>query len=181
MIKKKHTEPYQRFNYKERLVRNKQKRKNKHKRQISERENERTTKTQRKRTVSRCEREKARALGSESEQNEREANTHTQTFYASSICNCFLPGQGKRKNIRTLDTLAEFDQQSERTSLEATSRRPQRERGKGREQCHLNRHTPNVFANRRAATDATHSSVYFAHTHKHKNKRQYSLIHVHAY
>lgn len=32
--------------------------------------------------------------------------------------------------------------------------------------------SPNVFANRRAATDATHSSVYFAHTHHIKTHTQ---------
>lgn len=51
---------------------------------------------------------------------------------------------------------------------------PKKKRKRGREQNkrHLNRHTPNVFAkkNRRAATDATHSSVYFAHTQIHTNK-----------
>lgn len=60
------------------------------------------------------------------------------------------------------------EKEKERTSLEATSSSLEKEREQHK--CHLNRHTPNVFANRRAATDATHSSVYFAHKYTQTNK-----------
>lgn len=110
---------------------------------------------------------------------ERESESKTQKethrhFYASSIWNCFLPGPGWIKE-RT-EQHSKKKREPRLKPLEVPREKERREHHK----CHLNRRSPNVFANRRAATDATHSSVYFAH--KYTQTQQASThAYIHAY